>query len=81
MGMNQGIPDGKVVSLDAARHRRAFIALAHADAHWCQVRASFALSGIELTDDEAERAGRVIAGVITYEEAREEISAQYRQEE
>ena len=53
-------------------------ALAHADEHWCQVRASFALSGIALTDDEAERAGRVIAGVITFEEAREEISAQYR---
>jgi hypothetical protein len=38
------------------------------------------LSGIELTDDEAERAGRVIAGVITFEQAREEISARYRQE-
>jgi hypothetical protein len=72
---------GNVVSLDAARQRRAFIALAHADEHWCQVRASFALSGIELTDDDAERAGRVIAGVITYEEAREEISAQYRRVE
>jgi hypothetical protein len=71
----------KVVSLDAVRQRRALIALAHADAHWRQVRASFALSGIELTDDDAERAGRVIAGVITYEEAREEISARFRREE
>ena len=57
-----------VVSLDAVRQRCAFIALAHADAHWCQVRASFALSGIELTDDDAERAGRLLAGVVTYEE-------------
>ena len=76
--MNQGIPDGKVVSLDAARQRRAFIALAHADAHWCQVRASFALSGIELTDDDAERAAKMIAGVLTLDQVREEISARYR---
>ena len=58
----------KVVALDAVRQRRAFIALAHADAHWCQVRASFALSGIALTDDDAERAGRLLAGVVTYDE-------------
>ena len=47
MGGNQGKPAGNVVSLDAVRQRRAFIALAHADWDWCQVRASFALSGIE----------------------------------
>ncbi len=63
----------KVVALDAVRQRRAFIALAHADAHWCQVRASFALSGIELTDDYAARAGRLLAGAISLEEAYAEI--------
>ncbi len=62
-----------VVSLDAVRQRRAFIALAHADEHWCQVRASFALSGIALTDDDAERAGRSLAGVISLEEVYAEI--------
>jgi len=32
------------------------------------------LSWITLTDEDAERAGKIIAGVITYEEARKEIS-------
>jgi hypothetical protein len=65
-GRNQA---GNVVSLDAVRQRRSFIALAHADEHWCQVRSSFALSGIELTDDDAARVGRLLAGAVTYEEA------------
>lgn len=73
MGGNQGKPVGNVVSLDVVRQRRAFIALAHADWDWCQVRASFALSGIELTDDDAERAGRLLAGVISLEQVYEEI--------
>ena len=73
MGGNQGKPVGNVVSLDVVRQRRAFIALAHADWDWCQVRASFALSGIELTDDDAERARRLQAGVISLEQVYEEI--------
>jgi hypothetical protein len=73
VGENQGKPAGNVVSLDAVRQRRAFIALAHADEHWCQTRASFALSGIELTDDDAERAGHLLAGVISLEEVYAEI--------
>ncbi len=73
MSGNQGKSAGNVVSLDAVRQRRAFIALAHADWDWCQVRASFALSGIELTDDDAERAGRLLAGAISFEEGLAEI--------
>ena len=71
--MSSGDLAGKVVSLDAVRQRRAFIARAHADEHWCQTKASFALSGIELTDDDAERAGRLLAGVISLEEVYAEI--------
>ena len=78
MGENQGKPAGNVVSLDAVRQRRAFIALAHADEHWCQTRASFALSGIELTNDDAERAGRLLAGVISLEEVYAEIRREAR---
>jgi hypothetical protein len=71
--MSGGDLAGKVVSLDAVRQRRAFIALAHADEHWCQTKASFALSGIELTDEDAERAGRLLAGAISFEEGLAEI--------
>jgi hypothetical protein len=64
---------GNVVSLDAARRRRDFIALAYASESWLQTKASFALSGIKLTDDDAERAGRLLAGVISFEEGLAEI--------
>ena len=73
MGSDQGNPAGNVVALDAVRERHAFIALAHADWDWCQVRASFALSGIALTDDDAERAGRLLAGVVNLEDVYAEI--------
>jgi hypothetical protein len=59
---------GNVVSLDAARKRRDFIALAYASESWLQTKASFALSRIALTDEDAERAGRLLAGVVTYED-------------
>ena len=34
-----------------------------------------------LTDDDAERAGKIIAGVLTLDQVHEEISAQYRHTE
>ena len=64
---------GEVVSLDTARRRRHYIAIAHASESWADTVASFALSGIELTDDDAERAGRVIAGESTLEQVQAEI--------
>ncbi|KRB85145.1 hypothetical protein [Noviherbaspirillum sp. Root189] len=54
-----------VFALDAARERRKYIAIAEANEHWIQTKACFALSGIELTDDHAERAGRLIADDLT----------------
>ena len=71
--MREATISANVVALDAVRERRAFIALAHADEHWCQTRASFALSGIALTDDDAERAGRLLAGVVSLDEMYAEI--------
>ncbi len=64
---------GNVVSLDAARRRRKFIDIASASESWVQTKASFALSGIELDDDDAERAGRLLAGVVSLEEVYAEI--------
>jgi hypothetical protein len=62
-----------IISLDAERDRRKYIAIARANKHWQQTRASFALSDFELDDDDAERAGRIIAGVMTIEEASADI--------
>jgi len=66
-----------VVSLDAARQRRRHISIAHADEDFKQVEASFALSDIEITNTEAERAGRVLAGLISIDQAVEEIRQQH----
>lgn len=53
-----------VFPLDAARERRKYIAIAEASEDWVQVKASFALSGIELTDRLAEQVGRMISAEI-----------------
>ena len=66
-----------VISLDTERERRKYIALAYADQDWLHVKASFALEGIELDGGDAERAGRILAGTITTEQAIEEIRQKY----
>lgn len=55
-------PSATIISLDAARERRRHISLAHASPAWLELKASMAISGFELTDDDAERVGRTIAG-------------------
>ncbi|MGG7607029.1 hypothetical protein [Massilia sp. BKSP1R2A-1] len=55
-----------IVSLDAARQRRHYIDLANAHPAWLEIKASWALEGIELTDDNAMNAGRMLAGDVTY---------------
>jgi hypothetical protein len=70
--MNERI-SGNVVSLDAVRERRRYIALALSNDSYRQTKASFALSDYELDDDDAERIGRVLAGVMTHEQAIAEI--------
>ena len=62
-----------VLSIDAARERHKYIAIANSSEHWIQTKASFALEGIELNDDNAERAGRLIAGHITLEQCLEAV--------
>lgn len=65
--------ESNAISLDTARERRRFIDLANANENWRQTVASFALSDITPTDDDAERAGRLIAGAITLEQVYTEI--------
>lgn len=69
--------NSNVISLDAERQRRRFISMAHADENFSAVAASFALSGIDLANTEAERAGRVLAGLISIDQAVEEIRQQH----
>jgi len=72
---------GNVVSLDAARQRLQYIALAQSDEDFRGVAASFALSGIDITNTDAERTGRVLAGLISYEQVIEEIRQQHAADE
>ncbi len=67
----------KVIFLDQERNRRIYIDIANSDENYVQIKASFSLSGIELTDDDAELAGRIIAGKITYKQAAEELQQKY----
>lgn len=77
--MSPPITTADVVSLDAARQRRHYIDLANAHPVWQEVKASWALEGIELIDDNAEHAGRMIAGDITYAQLLIELRAKYTQ--
>lgn len=61
--------DYPVISLDAARSRRHHIALALANEDWQQTTASFALEGLPVTEADSERAGRILSGDITLEQA------------
>ena len=70
-------PSADIVSLDAARQRRYYIELANANAGWIRTKASFALEGIEATDDDAERAGRMIAGHATCDQVQQELRDEY----
>jgi hypothetical protein len=58
-----------VLSLKIARDRRLYIDIANNDDAFLQSKASFALSGLTIDDEDAELAGRLIAGAITHEEA------------
>jgi hypothetical protein len=67
-----------VASLDAARQRRHYIDLARAHPAWQEIAASWALEGIAMTDDDAERAGRMIAGHANLEQVVQEIRARHQ---
>lgn len=58
--------------------RLHYIDLANAHPAWLEIKASWALEGIELVDDNAVDAGRMIAGDITYEQLLNELRSKYR---
>ncbi len=75
--MSPTVTAADVVSLNTACQRRHYIDLANAHPIWQEVKASWALEGIELTDDNAEHAGRMIAGDITYAQLVAKLRAKY----
>lgn len=66
---NPPLPVATIHSLDAARERRHYIDLANSSDLFQSIKASFAISGMVLNDDNAEDAGRMIAGEMTFEQA------------
>jgi hypothetical protein len=55
----------------------SIIDVAYADPVWQAMKASWALSGIELTSDNARQAGRMVVGDITCELLVSELRAKY----
>lgn len=66
---NTSLSLATIHSLDAARERRHYIDLANSSEVFQSIKASFAISGMVLNDDNAEEAGRMIAGEMTFEQA------------
>jgi hypothetical protein len=62
-----------------AKDERYYIDLAEGHEDWQQIKASYALEGIELTDENAALAGRMIAGEITLAEAMAELNKTHGQ--
>lgn len=77
LSLADGSPKRKnIINLEDARRRRHYIALANAHPDWLETVASFRLSGIEVTDSQAFRAGRMIAGEISLRDVCDEIRAE-----
>ena len=73
MKNNENAHTANIITLKTLRERRFYLALAHTDEHWQQTTASFRLEGLHATENDAERAGRVIAGVWTLKQAIEDV--------
>lgn len=67
------ISSANVVSLHSTRQRRYYINLANANEAWQEIKASWELEGIKVTDDNAFRAGRMLAGEVTLLQVIQEI--------
>jgi hypothetical protein len=73
MKNNENDLTANIITLENLRERRFYVDLAQADAHWQETTASFRLEGLQATKEDAERVGRVIAGVWTLEQAIEDV--------
>lgn len=66
-----------IANIAEARRRLRYIALANANPAWLETVASFRLSGIKVTEHQAVRAGRMIAGDVSLKEVCDEILAEH----
>ena len=66
-----------IIALANERERRRAIAIALADEHWQQTTVSFALENLSVSLEDCERAGRVIAGQLTVEQAIAQVRRTY----
>jgi hypothetical protein len=64
------------ISVEIKKRRDVQCAISSED--WQQVRASFALSGVEPGKENDELVGRVLAGEITCQEALDELKAKHK---
>lgn len=65
------------ITLKTLREQRIYLELAQTDVHWQETTANFKLEGLHATKEDAERAGRVIAGVWTLKQAIEYVRRIY----
>lgn len=77
MKNNEIAHTANISTLKSLRERRFYVSLAQADEHWQQTTASFRLEELHATENDTERAGRVIAGVWTLEQAIEDVRRAY----
>lgn len=73
MKNNENDLTADIITLKTLRERRFYVELAQTDAHWQETTASFRLEGLHATKEDAERVGRVIAGVWTLKQAIEDV--------
>jgi hypothetical protein len=74
---NQTVSTPKIIDLDQARRRLRYIALAMSNPDWLEIVASFHISGLRPTDEQAILAGRMIAGEASLEQVTLEIIARH----
>lgn len=73
MKNNENDLTADIITLKTLRKRRFYVELAQADVHWQETIASFKLEGLYAAKENAERVGRMIAGVWTLEQAIEDV--------
>lgn len=77
MKNNENDLTADIITLKTLRERRFYLELAQTDVHWQETTTSFKLEDLHAIKEDAERAGRVIAGVWTLEQAIEDVRRVY----
>lgn len=76
--MENRLDPRNVIDITTELKRRCDVRRANSNEIWQQITASFALASIDLDATNAELAGRLISGEITYQQALDELKCKYR---